>query len=1059
MKSAWFGLAVALCVVFGLVVTRCSQLERVATVSGTETELSEGAASSEASAGPQDARRNRGGVSEQRGRPRLSSTLHSVSVCGRVVASGDRSEVVGARVALIGLSSLQTAVLTDLTGRFEISNVESGAEVAITIEHESCETRTVARVLTEEPMVDIGDVELVPLGAARFSVRSQAANLGTDWSVQVHDDSGTEVASVQLYPNRPSASVLTGAAARLRCGEFTAQARGGPGWAAAPTRFVVRPFETAEVNLSALAGVMAVFRLRDQSGGVVSGAALQARPYGMRGSSDEAVSPLGITAADGTVAVAAMRPGRYTAFAMIGTRRVVCGEFSVPAHATIELATEASALLRVRMVWDDSGEPLRSATVTGRTGGTEATAATGPDGIVELDAPAGAVFHELRVMLPEGLSIDCTAGAESGMLVGRAQPMRPVEVRVRRPASLCVSVVHRGIPVANTRVRCRWVSTAPGGGLAHAVTNEQGIAMLLHDSGSVVFLDIDDGEWCVERPSAVVAGEPWFGAAVIRVECRGVAGEIAAIPVVPALDCAVRGRTIGADGVGVPGLTVVLDGVHTVSGPDGSFDLRGVRAARGAVIGAYHSGLCVGLRELVQNDVGANLVESVVIQVQPIVSVGVEVAGSDGRPVPGAVLQLAPSGVSQPVNWLGYPSVATGPDGKLSLTDVRDSGSRWVLVSAPGYSSRVVTLASPRPSVVRIELQTSKLTTVHILSEDGQPIRSGGVRVRSAKDLARRVIAEVRADPSGVATIEALNDADVLYEAWASGHVSFVTRVGESLPTRVVLGAGTSLIGLVIDSDGQPQAGAHVVATTVDREGLRWVAASDSSGQFSIADLPLGPIMLSVTSLRTPPDFASTRVEVGTDRSAREIVVRRTRAIAGRVEIAGGLGLGGVKIRAHCIDRGFTEDRVVVTSDAGEFEVGGLLGSRYELQVVGEAQPPGDNRSFVACSPSWRSPIVPTEAGDRDVVLRLEQECVVVHVRGGSDPLPGAIVAFFTENHVLIRTVRTSPSGLAVLLIKGESEVVVTVARDGEHQTDGARSRVASESDRVVRINVQIDPK
>lgn len=306
---------------------------------------------------------------------------------------------------------------------------------------------------------------------------------------------------------------------------------------------------------------------------------------------------------------------------------------------------------------------------------------------------------------------------------------------------------------------------------------------------------------------------------------------------------------------------------------------------------------------------------------EPTVVAGI-VRGPDGEPLAGAAVALTPdlsawsklAAYRQP-EWRGR--TTTDAEGRFTLPfhDSYLQGRRWepfVLpdVRGEGLALTRQELLRPTQHCRELELQLTSLERAHPRVPGklsmlplpppftGQPptvrvqLRSGGQPLADATILWARQVKSgppqevlTRSDARGVATQQALTPDGTL--------LGFVERRGTWLPfARLRLGAADvdlgvvdvverSLTGQVLDADGQPIAGARLVAMPSDPlDAEPWyVGYSDHGGRFRFAALPA--VALRVWAECADHGFAS----AGLDASQTAVDLRTP---------AGGVVLGSI---------------------------------------------------------------------------------------------------------------------------------------------------------------------
>ena len=369
-----------------------------------------------------------------------------------------------------------------------------------------------------------------------------------------------------------------------------------------------------------------------------------------------------------------------------------------------------------------------------------------------------------------------------------------------------------------------------------------------------------------------------------------------------------------------------------------------------------------------------------------------QVLGADDHPVGGATVVLA----STPPR-----TARTEGDGSFAFDALVGRSYRLLARGAGGVAGPVAVRVVAHMEPVVLHLRPAASLAVTVVTGDGKPIDGAIVELRGP-DQQRAVTA------AGVARFAEVVPAMYEIAAWAPGmaHVYQAARVMGATTARLVLVAGAAVAGKVVDDQGKPVSGAHVVYASASelRGGVDPQldgVTSDARGAFAFVALPAGGFRFSAThpdhgpgtsSLITLDGVAETRDVVvtlppGATISGRVVDTAKQPVTGARVLIGGatgrgrrgpGGGPGGVP--GGVIGR--PGGHQAYTNDRGEFSIKGL--PRAELSATASHELGGS-----------RPVPVDASGGDvRDVELVLDLTAVIagVVVDPEGNPVEGAQV-------------------------------------------------------------------
>ena len=266
-----------------------------------------------------------------------------------------------------------------------------------------------------------------------------------------------------------------------------------------------------------------------------------------------------------------------------------------------------------------------------------------------------------------------------------------------------------------------------------------------------------------------------------------------------------------------------------------------------------------------------------------------QVVGEADQPVAGATVVL----VANPPR-----SVTTQADGSFVFEHLVGR-SYTLLARAPaGVAGPVTARLTEKTEPIVLHLRTGATVAVTVVGSDGKPVDAATVELRG-DDL------QSDTTRAGVVTFKPVLPGSYDVVAYAPGTAKTYKRVRVSgeLAVKLALANGAAVSGRVVDSEGNPVAGARVLNVAASEfrspaDPRLDAITTDAKGEFRFAALPAG----SVRFLATHPDHASgTSAMVTLDGTTekRDVVVTLAAGVVVRgkvVDIAGG-PIEGARVR------------------------------------------------------------------------------------------------------------------------------------------------------------------
>jgi len=251
--------------------------------------------------------------------------------------------------------------------------------------------------------------------------------------------------------------------------------------------------------------------------------------------------------------------------------------------------------------------------------------------------------------------------------------------------------------------------------------------------------------------------------------------------------------------------------------------------------------------------------------------------------------------------------------------------------------------ATSDPVVVRLRAG-APLTVVVTAEADGDPVAGAQVEVRGL------MTQTASTDAKGQAVLHGVDAGWIALSVTASGYaplhqVASIEQGQHEL--HVVLQRGAAVSGRVVDDDGKPVAGAHVVARDVASffqldDPKKDGAETDAEGRFTLAKVPAGSYRFVATDdTHAPGTSPPVTLDGMTRKDGIEIVLKPAATLSGRVVNADqtAAAYATVRVGPHDLGRMGPEVagsmRQVVADQDGKFTLRGL--PREALRVRAES--------------------------------------------------------------------------------------------------------------------------
>jgi protocatechuate 3,4-dioxygenase beta subunit len=481
-----------------------------------------------------------------------------------------------------------------------------------------------------------------------------------------------------------------------------------------------------------------------------------------------------------------------------------------------------------------------------------------------------------------------------------------------------------------------------------------------------------DGKFALERvPEAAVRVRAVAeGHAAAAVEAPAGSKDDLVIRLLPAAH--VSGRVLDRETrVGIPGARVSWgQSAAAITGPDGAYRLDLV-PRDGADLAVRAKGYA---RKTHWVDLPAGGRDGVDILLRPGSSISGTVYAPDGKPCPGAILEVetlfeAPMAGEVPVP-LDVDGAASKVDGTYEIDGLPAGRKLRVSARTEACLSDPVAAGPLEPAVgqegVDIRLQPAATVVATVLDGRGSPVAGASVSVRPPTGEAggaaasfmnvsvRSGRAEAKTDEKGVARVRPVSPGPHRVRAekqdYRDAEVPLLAGSGVDTPATLVLDAGQSIAGRVIDGDGAALPAATVTVTrfgaganvweqrTTAEDGTFRVGGIDGKG-FTLRAEKTGYVATSLNNQETGKDPVT-------------VALQRGGAVFGVVTDADGAPVGKFRVLsrragdkpANPMDwQRFAEVQGgrEFEDPAGKYRIDGLEPGTWTLEARAEGMAPG----------------------------------------------------------------------------------------------------------------------
>jgi carboxypeptidase family protein len=434
----------------------------------------------------------------------------------------------------------------------------------------------------------------------------------------------------------------------------------------------------------------------------------------------------------------------------------------------------------------------------------------------------------------------------------------------------------------------------------------------------------------------------------------------------------------------------------------GRFEVTGLDVGTYSVV-ARHADFAPGVATGVAVDVEGRADLSVVL------AVGAAITGrlvdAEERPLDGRVAAQELAGQPMARSLAELLRADAGADGRFRIEKV-PPGSYGLGAVAAGHAGRRIDVeVSSRQAVIDlgdIALERGLAIRGRVRTSSGAPVPDAQITT-GGFDIWGATFSETRSDADGSFVLAGVTPAPTRVSVRATGFASVnKTMTPGADPVDLILTAGASVTGIVVEDGDRPLDAYRIVANPVDHasrgEGTAEKSVGSTDGRFLLEDLAEGTYVLQVlVPDRAPATLSGVRVSAGRTTDAGIIRVPRGGVVRGTVTDTAGAAVVGATVKAYAPTQDameWSEQFQTLSEPSGAFEIRGV---------------PDGTRQIVAKHPEYSAADVmvevvaskgPTEAR---LVLTLGGRIEGVARKRDGTPLAGLSINVHSQSNRLSR--------------------------------------------------------
>ncbi len=405
---------------------------------------------------------------------------------------------------------------------------------------------------------------------------------------------------------------------------------------------------------------------------------------------------------------------------------------------------------------------------------------------------------------------------------------------------------------------------------------------------------------------------------------------------------------------------------------------------------------------------------------EPAVAAEGTVVDAAGKPLAGAYVSAAAAAFD--ATLARTVRIRTGPDGHFALRPLAPAVPHTLMATLRGFVPAQLTLAEQKPLAVRtgLRLVLKRGTTLsgRVVDGTGQPVAAAVVVLATSSATAGTRLEQTTADAAGHFAVLGLPAGRLDLTVRAPGfaptvlhQVTIAAGPTEKDLGPIVLGAGLTLAGIVVDRDGQPVAAAALRAQGERNafdfsSGVRLPLAeakSGADGRFSVPGLPRGSALVLTVEREGFAARTLTSIQPPLGEALRVVLSPASR-LAGDVVDETGAPVAGARLRFRrelnlalltAVGPAALSSPTATADDDGHFEL---------------RDAPTGKLTLAATSPGFLPASVPVELASgqsrSDLRVVLHRGATVVGRVAGPDGTPavGAEVALTAQDVSILPT-------------------------------------------------------
>jgi len=421
--------------------------------------------------------------------------------------------------------------------------------------------------------------------------------------------------------------------------------------------------------------------------------------------------------------------------------------------------------------------------------------------------------------------------------------------------------------------------------------------------------------------------------------------------------------------------------------------------------------------------------------------------GPDGKPLADAIVTATPSdGSLFSMLREGRGAQRTDADGKFAFDGVVAGNKYTLRATKEGLGSRdegpIPIDAGTDRSDLELKLETGAMLAFRLVTAQDVPVKDVEARLQAQGGKRRGMsfsAGEVDRDKiapqgDGKFLIKAL-DAGTFDLTLQPPDYADVTREAIKLKSGETTDLGTirvkeskSIAGKVVDTTGQPIAGASISAMWVDADmRLSRESKTGADGHYRMAglgDQPLRNVMV-----RAPGYANATRDAASPGDTAVDFTLEKTGSLVGRVLLPGGAAPAAFRVQAfpeakekqerpgmRIVIGGRPDDDQIFTDPSGNFRLDGVEPGTVTVTANADGKAPGRKSGLK---------VVPDQATDVGTITLEDGRVLRGRVVSAKDdaPVPGATVSVAQPQGFMMTVGRDSAAGVAISALDGRFEI------------------------------------